>query len=163
VSNGSGCRSGRPKNIPYGSSGSGSVTLVKTSKQTSLPPPSLLHLEIYYREEERAATAQYLRMLADLVMFRVRAVYKAETLEERPPWMAPRPLARLRYQLPTTAEKLAQLVRKQVSEKLEFFPLFMTSNGFVIHPYFQNSNIHVYSFFLKFNCFIFLKKGAHTL
>jgi hypothetical protein len=74
-------------------------------------------------------------MLADLVMFRVRDVYKAEALEERPPWMAPRPLARLRYQLPTTAEKLAQVVRKQVSEKLEFVSL---SNGFVIHPYFQN-------------------------
>jgi hypothetical protein len=65
-------------------------------------------------------------MLADLVMFRVRDVYKAETLEERPPWMASRPLARLRYQLPTTAEKLAQLVRKQVSGKhwnLSFYRL----------------------------------------
>ena len=61
-------------------------------------------------------------MLADLVMFRVRDVYKAETLEERPPWMAPRPLARLRYQLPTTAEKLAQVVKKQVSENTGFCP-----------------------------------------
>jgi hypothetical protein len=75
-------------------------------------------------------------MLADLVMFRVRDVYKAEALEKRPPWMAPRPLARLRYQLPTTAEKLAQVVRKQVSDKLEFFSLFLTSNGFFIHQYF---------------------------
>jgi hypothetical protein len=83
-------------------------------------PSSLFpgNLENHCREEERAATAQYLRMLADLVMYRVRDVYKAETLEERPPWMAPRPLARLRYQLPTTAEKLAQVVKKQVSEKL---------------------------------------------
>jgi hypothetical protein len=85
-------------------------------------------------------------MLADLVMFRVRDVYKAETLEERPPWMAPRPLARLRYQLPTTAEKLAQVVRKQVSDKLEFVSLCLTSNGFAIHPYFQKSNIHGHYF-----------------
>jgi hypothetical protein len=63
-------------------------------------------------------------MLADLVMFRVRDVYKAERLEERPPWMAPRPLARLRYQLPTTAETLSQLVKKQVSQKLDFVPFY---------------------------------------
>ncbi len=130
------------------------------------PPFSSLcpgHLENYCREEERAATGQYLRMLADLVMYRVRDVYKAETLEERPPWMAPRPLARLRYQLPTTAEKLGQVVKKQVSEQFEFVSFLLTSNDFVIHPYFKNSNIHGHRFFLELNFFIFQIKGAHPL
>jgi hypothetical protein len=102
-------------------------------------------------------------MLADLVMFRVRDVYKAETLEERPPWMAPRPLARLRYQLPTTAEKLAQVVRKQVSDKLDFVFLFLMSDGFVIQPYFQNSNIHGHHFFSWNLIVLSLLKKARTL
>jgi hypothetical protein len=162
VTNGSGCRSGRPQTIRIPR-----IRIRNTGKNIladQSPPFSSLcpgHLENYCREEERAATAQYLSMLADLVMFRVRDVYKAETLEERPPWMAPRPLARLRYQLPTTAEKLAQVVRKQVSDKLEFLFLFLTSYGFAIQPYFQI--LFSMATFYSWNFFIFLKKGAHPL
>jgi hypothetical protein len=67
-----------------------------------------------FREEEKVAFAQYESLLTDLVVYRVQEIYRAETLEQRPPWMAPRPLARLRYQLPATAEKLAHMVKKQV-------------------------------------------------
>jgi hypothetical protein len=66
------------------------------------------------REEEKLAMNQYLSLLADLVIYRTKEIYRAETLSQRPPWMPPQPLARLKYQLPTTPAKLAQMLKKQV-------------------------------------------------
>jgi hypothetical protein len=60
------------------------------------------------------AVGQYLGLLADLVVYRTKEIFRAETLSQRPPWMPPQPLARLKYQLPNTPAKLAQMLKKQV-------------------------------------------------
>ena len=70
-------------------------------------------------------------------MFRVEEIYAAEGLEQRPPWMAPRPLARLRYQMPRSAERLAELVKKQVSGGVGGIIRFY----FLLFTYCPSSNI----------------------
>lgn len=74
------------------------------------------------REEERTAVGQYLTLLTDLAQYRTQEIYQVERLPQRPPWQPPRPLAHLRYQLPTTPARLAQILRKQVLVDLKLAP-----------------------------------------
>ena len=86
------------------------VEAVKFSPSWVQGPPDLA-------QEEAAALEQYHRMLWQVTVEKVTGLYSHETLQQNPPWMAPLPLGKLKYQAPKTLDQL-RLIELEVVNML---------------------------------------------
>ena len=96
------------------------VTRVFAIKKTSSDIPDLEYDPTIVKKPESLTEAevgslnQFHRMIHDLVMEKVREVFKNENLEQNPPWMPPIPVQKLKFLVPKTKELLLEKVKKQV-------------------------------------------------